>query len=334
MINLKTSLLIAGAVVLLAAIFWLIPPNLWKKEPVKVQYQVAVGGANELRAQVIKKYGIDKKHGIDFEVVTTDPGELERRIANGESYLAEISPFTILAAKQKNINLLIIGPAVLYRYHALVSANSGITSIQGLKGKKIGTQPKVTAAYIATAIALKAGGIDVEKDVSVSFGNIPQTIAAVEKGEADAAMAAYPVAASLIASGKFKSAAALGDSWSEKEGGLVLPFVVIAANRDWYERNKDTAKKVVETILDAGRFIQERPSVISELADYLNKYNLNTPPIIALLEANSPKQLPNNYGEKEMRAFERYFAQAKELGFIPSNFPIEDYVVKPSELGL
>ena len=189
MINLKTSLLIAGAVVLLAAIFWLIPPNLWKKEPVKVQYQVAVGGANELRAQVIKKYGIDKKHGIDFEVVTTDPGELERRIANGESYLAEISPFTILAAKQKNINLLIIGPAVLYRYHALVSANSGITSIQGLKGKKIGTQPKVTAAYIATAIALKAGGIDVEKDVSVSFGNIPQTIAAVEKGEADAAMA-------------------------------------------------------------------------------------------------------------------------------------------------
>ncbi|KKU11689.1 MAG: hypothetical protein UX18_C0041G0001, partial [Candidatus Azambacteria bacterium GW2011_GWC2_45_7b] len=164
-----------------------------------------------------------------------------------------------------------------------------------------------------------------EKDVSVSFGNIPQTIAAVEKGEADAAMAAYPVAASLIASGKFKSAAALGDIWSEKEGGLVLPFVVIAANRDWYERNKDTAKKVVETILDAGRFIQERPSVISELADYLNKYNLNTPPIIALLEANSPKQLPNNYGEKEM---------TKELGFIPSNFPIEDYVVKPSELGL
>src|SRR3990167_2331374 len=209
MANLKTSLLVAGAVVLLVAVFWWIQPNFWKKEPVKepvkVQYQVAAGGANELRAQVIKKYGIDKKHGIDFEIVTTDPGELERRIANGESYLAEISPFTILAAKQKNINLLIIGPAVLYRYHALVSANSGITSIQGLKGKKIGTQPKVTAAYIATAIALKAGGIDVEKDVSVSFGNIPQTIAAVEKGEADAAMAAYPVAASLIASGKFKS---------------------------------------------------------------------------------------------------------------------------------
>ncbi|KKT56841.1 MAG: ABC nitrate/sulfonate/bicarbonate family transporter, periplasmic ligand binding protein [Candidatus Giovannonibacteria bacterium GW2011_GWC2_44_9] len=338
MANLKTSLLVAGAVVLLVAVFWWIQPNFWKKEPVKepvkVQYQVAAGGANELRAQVIKKYGIDKKHGIDFEIVTTDPGELERRIANGESYLADISPFTILAAKQKNINLLVISPSVLYRYHVLVSIDSHIASVQELKGKKIGTQPKVTAAYIATAIALKAGGIDVEKDVSMVFGNIPQTAAAVEKGEADAAMVAYPPAASLIASGKFKSAAALGDIWSQKEGGLVLPFVALVANKDWYEHNKDTAKRAVETILDAGRFIQERPSAISELTDYLNKYNLNTPPIRALLETNSPKQFPNNYGEKEVMAFERYFAQAKELKIIPADAPMDSFLVKPSELGL
>src|SRR3989344_5502309 len=334
MANLKTSLLVAGAVVLLVAVFWWIQPNFWKKEPVKVQYQVAAGGANELRAQVIKKYGIDKKHGIDFEIVTTDPGELERRIANGESYLADISPFTILAAKQKNINLLVISPSVLYRYHVLVSIDSHIASVQELKGKKIGTQPKVTAAYIATAIALKAGGIDVEKDVSMVFGNIPQTAAAVEKGEADAAMVAYTPAASLIASGKFKSAAALGDIWSQKEGGLVLPFVALVANKDWYEHNKDTAKRAVETILDAGRFIQERPSAISELTDYLNKYNLNTPPIRALLETNSPKQFPNNYGEKEVMAFERYFAQAKELKIIPADAPMDSFLVKPSELGL
>ena len=86
--------------------------------------------------------------------------------------------------------------------------------------------------------------------------------------------------------------------------------------------------------MDAGRFIQERPSAISELTDYLNKYNLNTPPIRALLETNSPKQFPNNYGEKEVMAFERYFAQAKELKIIPADAPMDSFLVKTSELGL
>lgn len=327
-----TIIVIIGIVIL--GLVWWSPPSFLKPEPVKVQYQVATGGTNELRAQAIKKYGLDKKHNIDLEIISTDPGELERRIANGESYLAEVSPFTALTAKQNNVELRIISPAVYFNYYLLVSSNSRINSLEELKGGKIGTQPKVTAAYSALAIVLKSAGFDIEKDFSILFGNIPQTVAAVEKGEADAASASYPSAAAIIAGGKFKSIAALGDLWSENEDGLPLPFVVLAANGDWFEQNRKVARQVVETILEGGRFIQERPQVISELTDYLNKYNYNTPQITALLEAHIPNMLPASYGEKEVRAFERFFARAKQLKIIPPDAPIESYLVKPADLGI
>lgn len=327
-----TIIVIIGIVIL--GLVWWSPPSFLKPEPVKVQYQVATGGTNELRAQAIKKYGLDKKHNIDLEIISTDPGELERRIANGESYLAEVSPFTALTAKQNNVELRIISPAVYFNYYLLVSSNSRINSLEELKGGKIGTQPKVTAAYSALAIVLKSAGFDIEKDFSILFGNIPQTVAAVEKGEADAASASYPSAAAIIASGKFRSIAALGDLWSENEDGLPLPFVVLAANGDWFEQNRKVARQVVETILEGGRFIQERPQVISELTDYLNKYNYNTPQITALLEAHIPNMLPASYGEKEVRAFERFFARAKQLKIIPPDAPIESYLVKPADLGI
>ena len=335
--NFKLNLTIIGVIVIvfiLGVVFWWSPPSFLRPEPVKVQYQVATGGTNELRAQVIKKYGLDKKHNIDFEIISTDPGELERRIAKGESNLAEVSPFTALTAKQNNVELRIISPAVYFNYYLLVSSDSRINSLEELKGGKIGTQPKVTAAYSALAIVLKSAGFDIEKDFSILFGNIPQTVAAVEKGEADAASASYPSAAAIIASGKFRSIAALGDLWSRNEDGLPLPFVVLAANGDWFEQNKKVARQVVETILEAGRFIQERPQVISELTDYLNKYNYNTPQITALLEAHIPNMLPASYGEKEVRAFERFFARAKQLKIIPPDAPIESYLVTPADLGI
>ncbi|HBT81576.1 hypothetical protein A2757_03025 [Candidatus Giovannonibacteria bacterium RIFCSPHIGHO2_01_FULL_48_47] len=335
--NFKSNLTIIGVVVIVflsGLVLWYSPPDFLKPEPVKVQYQVATGGANELRAQVIKKYGLDKKHGVELEIISTDPGELERRISKGESYLAEVSPFTALTAKQNNVELRIISPAVYFNYYLLVSSNSKITSLEELKGGKIGTQPKVTAAYSALAIVLKSAGFDIEKDFSVLFGNIPQTVAAVEKGEADAASASYPSAAAIIAGGKFRSIASLGDLWSKNEDGLSLPFVVLAANGDWFEENRETARRVVETILEGGRFIQEQPQVLSELTDYLNKYNYNTPQITALLEAHIPSMLPASYGEKEVRAFERFFARAKQLKIIPPDAPIESYLVKPEDLGI
>ncbi|MDP3935042.1 MAG: PhnD/SsuA/transferrin family substrate-binding protein [Candidatus Giovannonibacteria bacterium] len=334
--NSKIKLVILGIVVVLALIFWLAPPDFLKlkPQPVKVQYQVGAGGHSELRAQVIKKYGIDKKYGVDFEIVSADPGELERRMVSGESYLADVSPFVVLGAKQKNISLRILSPSLLFNDDLIVLKNSSATSLGDLKGKKFGTRPKVTAAYSATAIVFKSAGFDIAKDFRLLFGNLIQTADAVERGEADFSSVGYPNVAPLLASGKFKSIGTLGDIWSGKEDGLPLPFVAVVANGDWFEKNKGTALGAVRAILEGGRLIQERPGVISELTDYLNKNNYNTPQIKSLLEANIPSLLFANWGDKEIKAFERYFARAKQLNIIPPDAPIESYIVKPSELGI
>ena len=340
--KMKPVIWVIFLVVLLAALIWwynFSHPNKSKEiissSPVRLTYYVAKGGTNEIRGLVVKKLEIDKKYGLDIDFQTADPGELERRILNREINLAEVSPFIVGSAYQKNVPLKIISPAIRFTYQVVVPKTSHVKSLDDLKRKKVGLAPKVTAAFSATRISLKSLGIDPENDFDVLFGNIPQTAEALERGDVDAAVMAYPSAGPILASGRFRILANLGEIWSERENGLPMPFVVVMANDEWLTQNGDTARRLVLTLLEGSRTIQDDPRVISSLIDYLKSNNYISPDVVRSLEANVPEQLFNAYGDKELQAFNLFFQRAKEYGVLPKDFPSpKAFLIAPQSLGI
>ncbi len=322
-------LILVILVVVVAIILW--KPVIVPEAPVlvKIDYHVAAGAANEMRALIIKKYGIDKKYGLDMNIIAADPGELERQLVNGETDIAEVSPFSLIDAYNKNRLLKIIAPSLHFTYSIAVPNGSNVKNIQDLKGARLGVLPKASAAYLALALTFKSVNLEPQKDFQLAFGNISQTITSLQKGDVDAAMVAYPGAAKVFATGKFKDLGFLEKAWSQKENGLPMTFVVVAASDEWVKNNKDTADKLVKILIDASSFIRQNPNVLGDLTDYLNRNQYNSSDIVRLIEQNTPELLLNQWGDTEMNSLRRMFDRAKEFGIIPNDAPSADaFLVK------
>ena len=307
-----------------------------ESEIIKLKYTVSIGAAAETRAKIIKKYEIDKNNGLDIEFVTMNPGDLERVLFSKEFPIGITSSLAVGTANLKGIPLRIVGPELHLTYYIGVRKDSSINTLDDLKGKKFGILPKVTAAYTSVAVVLNSAGINPETDLQLAFGSIPDVVDLLGKGEVDAAIIAYPMAAPLLVPGsQFRTIVKLEDLWSTNENGLPLPFVVTAAHEDWLASNKETARRLVKTLIEASEFMQKNPSVILELSEYLEERKLTSPEVAQLVAENVPELLFEKWGEEEIAGLERLFQRAEEFGVIPAETPnLTEMLVTPSSLGL
>lgn len=338
----RSTVIRASAVILLLIslgfTFYIMNSNLFKgpaappKALTRLKYYVASGASNEFRAQIIKKYNIDKNHGLDIEFISSDPGELEKQLISGQSQIAEVSPFSAITAYKQGNALKIIAASLHFTYTIAISENSKAMSLSDLKGVRLGVLPKPTAAYQALDLVLNSAGMDIEKDFKLTFGTIPQIVESLQKGTVDAAMVSYPSAAKIYATGKFRSSERLERFWVEKEK-LPMPFVVVAAQESWLNQNKETAKNLVETLFDAALYMQKYPESIASLTAYPAK-NTYDAPAEKLVEENLPKLYFTAWTDLEYNGLKREFQRAKEIHLIPADSPSADmFIIPPGELG-
>lgn len=293
------------------------------QEPVpqieNVKISLAAAAVNKFLIAVIKDKGIDKKNYLDIEVIYSDPGESERKVADKADgiEMGNYSPISIVETNaNKRLQLRAFAPLLNNSFFFLVKKDSKYQNINDLKGARVALRPKASAAYKATALAMKIAGLDLENDFKLSFGSLPESIAKLEGGEVDVTVLPGIDTALLLASGKYRTVYDLGKKWEEAMGNP-MPFVSMAAHKDWLDQNPKKALRVRAMLIEANEYINKNPQSVVQYAETLG---IKSPEAEKLAIQYAPalyptKWLPNLHTQTVQKAV--------ELKILPS-FPAEN----------
>jgi ABC-type nitrate/sulfonate/bicarbonate transport system substrate-binding protein len=111
--------------------------------------------------------GIFKDNGLEVDLQSINGGaQTSAALISNSIQIGQFGGSEALSANAGGGDLVIVANlAPVYPYKLYVQ--KGITSIQGLKGKKVGVSNAGGSSDIATRAALKAAGLDPDKDVNI-----------------------------------------------------------------------------------------------------------------------------------------------------------------------
>jgi phosphonate transport system substrate-binding protein len=137
---------------------------------------------------------ISEKTGLTIEAnVGTDFAAVREAMGAGKAHIGWLNTFNYVLANEKfGVDAALVTSrygSTSYKGQIIVRADSGITSLDDLKGKVMcWVDPNSTSGYIIPSIMLKANGIDTDNDFSqtIEAGSHNNVVVAVYNGECDA----------------------------------------------------------------------------------------------------------------------------------------------------
>lgn len=218
---------------------------------------------------VAKEKGFFKEEGLDVEIVDTVAGGATavQMVSSGDVQGALLSTMALINAA--NSGMPVVGVADIQSAfnetpleEFYVRADSGIESIQDLKGKTIAINLVKSSFHYTWLMALENAGMS-EDDVT--FVNLPfdQQEGALMRGDVDAIGLMQPYSPSARNNPDLKQLYTAVDAFGERQ------FCEIFVNSVWAENNSDDAKAFVRSIVKATKWIEENQDEAKEI---ISKY--------------------------------------------------------------
>lgn len=142
----------------------------------------------------------------------------------------------------------------------IVKPDSPIKSMKDLKGKKLGYSRPGSASQTLAFIALRAVGLDPEKDVQmIAVGGAPDSLTAVRTGVIDAGFSVDPVATQEMLRNNVRILAIASEfvtNWTD---------VVLATSVDYAKSNGDVLAAYLRAHQKAMDFIKTNPEKAAEI---------------------------------------------------------------------
>ncbi|MFI5266368.1 MAG: ABC transporter substrate-binding protein [Chloroflexota bacterium] len=211
--------------------------------------------------------------GLDVEIKNFEGGTqaLRGSVAGGVDLAWSDAPSTIVGTVRGAGSKIIMGPAPKNDFTLV--AQSGINSVQDLKGKKIGLAGEVGGIIdILNKATLQKAGIDV-KDVTIVPTTTAGRVQALLEKKTDTAIVHADQA--LVLQQKEPSIKTLSNLWE------LLPdfyYSVLAAEQKVYEADPKTYEAIVRASIKAGRFVVANKDKTVAIAA---KYTKEDPAIVA-----------------------------------------------------
>jgi NitT/TauT family transport system substrate-binding protein len=138
------------------------------------------------------------------------------------------------------------------------------TSVPALRGTTIGINRLGGSPHVVLRFMMRHGGVDVDEEARViQIGQQPERMAALRTGAIQATILIPPMGQIVEREGL----RILADS---AELGLAYPNGVTTMNREWLRNNRDTARRVLQSELDAKRaFKSDRELAIRTMQRWL-----------------------------------------------------------------
>lgn len=203
-------------------------------------------GTNGMPYGVAWKKGFFKEVGIDITGIRSSPGGAPtiRNLLAGNASFGEAGLTAIIAAVRGGADLKIISGTTdtTAEIGWVVMPNSPIKTIKDLKGKKLGfTNPNSTTHSLALML-LEAAGYKPTDATTLPTGGFGPGLAALEKGELDAAPFAEPLYAK-VPKGKYRLLAWSTDVLPAMVDTLAITTDRAIKSRPDFLRNMLTARR-------------------------------------------------------------------------------------------
>src|SRR5258708_35788272 len=182
----------------------------------------------------IKKLALDKKYGLDMELVPYANTPIGATImqANG----ADLGLFgwnDIGRMQNAGLNVVGVAPLLKWADYVVVSPASTARTLADLKGKTVGTTARSNLNWIVMrATAQKVYGFDLEKEANVQEGAVNLLRGLLEQDKLDATVMYNDFTPAMVAAGKARVLVEIK--------GLIAalglpdtPFLLVTANADY-----------------------------------------------------------------------------------------------------
>lgn len=280
------------------------------------QTKVRVGdlaqSLNEIGSRVIMDQGFDKKHGIAVEYRAYPTLDGLFTAIRGKDVDVGFGGWTAIAQfRGKGVPVTMIFPVGRgVTVDVIVPVSSPIKTIADLKGKKVGSFAGAagTATVLFRVIASKFHGFDPGKAGDLQFAGPGLLPALLDKGEIAAAVMFDPLAAKLVASGKYRSIGNLADAYKAGTGDEFL-WIGYSTNEDFMKAHPEALTKFTRAWLEALEYIKANPAVFDA---YGKKYNLDAA-AIALLRQRVIADYTTTWNDQTLEAIRRFAKLANSV---------------------
>jgi len=212
-------------------------------------------GINVYLLDIGKRLGIFRKNGIDLEAIYVSSGSLlNQALMAGTFDMAMSQGSEAMLAKLRGADIR-INAVVANRFNHVYLAGPSITAIKQLKGKRVAVSRFGSGSHFQTNLALKDGGLDPEKDVTVlQIGNSAARMAAILGGTVDGTI----MAADFVPKAKKAGFNILADLADTK---IEYPFLSVHMLGSYTDRNLRIVKAVIKGMSESIRALQSDPVV-------------------------------------------------------------------------
>jgi len=211
-------------------------------------------GINNYVLEMGKRQGIFRKNGLDMEVVYVNSGSLlSQALIAGTFDLSLSQGSEAMIAKLRGADVR-IAAVIANRFNHVYLAAPSITSFKQLKGKKVAVSRFGSGSHFQTNLALKDGGLDPEKDVTVlQIGNSGARITAILSGVVDGTI----MAADFVPRAKREGFNVLADLADTK---IEYPFLSLNFIGSYLDRNQKQVKALIKSMSESIRALQSDPT--------------------------------------------------------------------------
>jgi NitT/TauT family transport system substrate-binding protein len=207
-------------------------------------------GLNNYVLEMGRRAGLFRKNGLDLEVVYVNSGSLLSQALIAGTFDVSFSQGSeAMLAKLHGADMRITAVIANRFNHVYITAPT-ITSIKQLKGKKVAVSRFGSGSHFQTKLALKEGGLDPEKDVTVlQIGNSSARMAAILSGSVDGTI----MAADFVPRAKREGFNVVLDLADSK---IDYPFLSLNMMGGYIERNPKMVKALIKSMAESIRTLQ------------------------------------------------------------------------------
>ncbi len=207
-------------------------------------------------AEAQKQY---EAQGLKVETVQfNNGGDLMNAMASGDVDIGYVGITPVLSSIEQGVPVKVVSGAQIEGSGIVAAADSDISSLADLKGKKVATPGEATIQNMILTYGLNESGVSTN-DVELVSMKAAQMTDALKAGQIDAMICWEPYASIAVNNGYGK----LIENTSTTIPGH--PCCVVAASQDFIDKHPEDLKKILAIHENATDFTNENPEEAAAL---------------------------------------------------------------------
>jgi NitT/TauT family transport system substrate-binding protein len=260
---------------------------------------------DDLPVWVAKEAGLFEQHGLQVELKLIASSTGVPALLSGETAIFNGGGSEALSAVANGGDLVFVGNFVPVYPFQLIAPQS-VTSIEQLRGLKVGVASVGSTSDIAARVGLRRVGLDPDRDVTiVAMGSAQNTLAGMLNGAIQANVSRPPDSLKLEANG-FHAVFDLAE--------LRLPSVntCIVVQRSYLSAHREVVQRYVDSVVQGmARMRQDKPFAVQVLEQYYQSddqaameeaYDYHVQKVFPILPTLQPAQFGDTVEQLSPRA--------------------------------